>query len=140
VKANAFDSKLLDDARQARNFAYDRYSNFPVGAAVLTRSGQVFQGSNVENASYGLTICAERVAIFKAVTAGHRDLVKLAVSCAPGHPHDPAELMPCGACRQVLAEFASDEFVILVDGVGEFLLRDIFPRPFRLSRAQDDRR
>jgi cytidine deaminase len=88
--------------------AYAPYSRFLVGASVLTASGEVFAGCNVENASYGLTICAERAAVCAAIAAGHRELVAVAVVSNGGHA-------PCGACRQVLAEFGPCMQVILVD-------------------------
>jgi cytidine deaminase len=102
------DDVLIAAARAAREHAYAPYSRFPVGAAVLTRSGRIFAATNVENASYGLTICAERAAIFAAVSAGERDFEALAVVSEEGG-------MPCGACRQVLAEFALGARVIVAD-------------------------
>jgi cytidine deaminase len=92
--------ELVDLARAARAAAYARYSDFAVGAAVLTAEGRVFTGCNVENVSYGLTMCAERVAIFKAVSEGERTILALAVVSGPG-------ASMCGACRQVLAEFTA---------------------------------
>lgn len=94
------DQTLLAHAWAARSFAYAPYSEFPVGAAVLTKSGKVFVGCNVENATYPLTICAERVAIANAVSAGHTDIVAIAV-VTDEHPG----AAPCGACRQVIYEF-----------------------------------
>ena len=95
--------QLLDQARRARETAYAPYSNFKVGAAVLTAAGEIFSGCNIENASLGATICAERVAILTAVAAGHRDLTALAVVA-----DTPDPVAPCGLCRQVLAEFSPD--------------------------------
>ena len=115
----AFDQTLIAAARQARQNAYAPYSGFAVGAALRTRSGRVFTGSNVENVSYGLTICAERVAVAKAVSEGERDLEAIAVV-------SEGAVTPCGACRQVLAEFNPDLRVILADVEGD-------PREFRLS-------
>ena len=92
-------AQLLIKAAEARRLAYAPYSKFLVGAALLTDEGQVFTGINVENASYGLTICAERAAVFKAVSEGHRRFRCLALSVQ-------ADASPCGACRQVLHEFA----------------------------------
>jgi cytidine deaminase len=102
------DKAILDAAADARRVAYAPYSRFTVGAAILTPQGIVFSGANVENASYGLTICAERAAVCAAVTAGHREFAAIAVVSAGGHA-------PCGACRQVLAEFGPTMRVILVD-------------------------
>ncbi len=90
--------KLLTRAKDARTRAYAPYSNYLVGAAVLTPSGKIFTGCNVENASYGLTVCAERNAIFKAISEGEREFVAIAVVTANGGS-------PCGACRQVIYEF-----------------------------------
>ena len=92
----------------ARERAYAPYSNFQVGAAILTTEGEIFAGCNVENASYGLTMCAERAAAANAVAAGHRRFAAIAVA-------SPAAVTPCGACRQVLAEFNRGLPVILVD-------------------------
>lgn len=99
------DQDLIALARQARDNAYVPYSNFPVGAAVETADGQIFTGCNIENASYGATNCAERTAIFKAVSEGARQVRRLAVACTEDEP-----CMPCGICRQVMAEFASPDF------------------------------
>ena len=91
---------LLDEARRVRERAYAPYSQFAVGAAVLTRSGRVFTGCNIENLSFGLTICAERAAIFAAVAAGEREFAAIAMVADSATP-----VTPCGACRQVMAEF-----------------------------------
>ena len=101
-------SKLIDQATAVRAHAHAPYSQFDVGAAVLTCSGEVFTGCNVENASYGLTICAERAAVCAAVAAGHKEIAAVAVATSGGHS-------PCGACRQVLSEFGGAMEVILVD-------------------------
>ncbi|MFZ1465443.1 MAG: cytidine deaminase [Anaerolineae bacterium] len=103
--------KLVEQARAARLRAYAPYSRYLVGAAVLTAAGDVFTGCNIENASYGLTICAERVAIASAIAAGQRDFVMLALVTANGGS-------PCGACRQVMVEFAPDMPVIIADEQG----------------------
>jgi cytidine deaminase len=94
---------LLADALEARNSAYAPYSQFPVGAALATKSGRVFTGCNVENLSFGLTICAERSALFAAVAAGEREFVRIVIVADSRDP-----VTPCGACRQVLAEFSED--------------------------------
>lgn len=102
---------LVQEAAEARRRAYIPYSHFAVGAALLTRSGKVYTGCNIENASYGLTVCAERVAIWKAVSEGEREFVALAVVTADG-------VSPCGACRQVMAEFAPEMPVLIADPQG----------------------
>lgn len=117
---------LIEEAKQAREGAYAPYSHFAVGAALLTRSGKVFTGANVENASYGLTVCAERVAVFKAVTAGEREFQAIAIASSTG-------ASPCGACRQVLAEFGLDMLVISVDmddRVRQWTLEELLPASF----------
>lgn len=126
---------LLAAAREASGRAYCPYSRFRVGAAVLA-GGQVFRGANVENASYGLAICAERTAAFAAVLAGATTIEAVAVACvdAPDEA-DPGLLMPCGACRQVLAEFAGADVPVAVDRLGVFRLSDLLPHPFRLGGA-----
>ena len=101
-------ARLVEAARLARQSAYAPYSHFAVGAAVLTRSGKVVTGCNIENASFGLTVCAERVAIWKAVSEGETNFLALAVVTS-------IDGSPCGACRQVMAEFALDMPVIIAD-------------------------
>ena len=122
--------KLIAAAMAARRHAHAPYSKFRVGAALLTRSGKVYTGVNVENASYGLTNCAERVAVGKAVSEGHRRFQAIAVA----GPSD--SLSPCGACRQVLAEFG-EMVVICVDSrntrrVRIHLLSELLPHAFEL--------
>ena len=127
---------LLAQAREAGLHAYCPYSNFPVGAAVKTERG-VFVGCNVENASYGLAICAERVAIFAAVAAGAKSFEMMAVSCLEASESDPpGSKMPCGACRQVMTEFLAQESTIIVDGVGEWRLTDLLPDAFQLTDSE----
>ena len=106
---------LIQAAREAAQQAYCPYSNYPVGAAVLAEDGQVYSGCNVENTSYGLTMCAERVAIFKAASHGCRTFAALAV--AGGNDAKPAT--PCGACRQVFAEFAAAETPVFIAPLGK---------------------
>jgi cytidine deaminase len=123
--------ELLQAARQARDAAYAPYSHFKVGAAVRGSDGRIFVGSNVENASYGLTVCAERVAIFNAASAGARAIVELAVITEAIEPAPP-----CGACRQVLAEFATDAQVAMGNLDGKVTLSSLaalFPTPFKLG-------
>lgn len=122
---------LLEAALQARERAHAPYSKFHVGAALEDSEGRIHTGCNVENASYGLTICAERNAAFKAVSEGASKFRRIAVA-ADAAPLTP----PCGACRQVLWEICGDIEVILVNLQGEtesMRLRDLFPRPFHAS-------
>ena len=120
-------ARLARAAARARRRAYAPYSRFPVGAAVLTTDGMIYTGCNVENASYGLTLCAERVAIHTAVAQGRRRVTALAVAGPAG-----ATLMPCGACRQVMDEFGV-QTVILASARGApaiVSLSDLLPWPF----------
>jgi cytidine deaminase len=119
---------LLAAARAARLHAHAPFSRFQVGAAVETDDGQIVTGCNVENATYGLTICAERVAMFKAISEGHRRFVRVAVVAETESPTPP-----CGACRQILWELGGDLEVILgnlVSETGRFRMRDLLPLPF----------
>jgi len=104
------DHTLVDAASKARQMAYVPYSKFPVGAAVVTVDGSIYTGCNIENASYGLTCCAERTAIFKAVSDGHRQIVQVAVVADTDEP-----VSPCGACRQVIMEFGPDVRIVLAN-------------------------
>lgn len=108
--------------------AYTPYSNFKVGAVLLTRDGQIFTGCNIENSSYSMTICAERTAVFKAVSSGFRDFKAIAVAgSSDGDFSKPC--IPCGACLQVLSEFCDDDFmIVLSDGV--YKLSDFMPKKF----------
>ena len=123
---------LIRAAAKARDGAVAPYSKFKVGAALLTKSGEIIGGANVESASYGLTCCAERVALFKALTGGKKNFVAVAVVArAPGGP------MPCGACRQLLAEYAPDARVWVADSrdlkkTREFSMRELLPQAFVL--------
>lgn len=107
------DKELIAMAAQARKAAYAPYSHYQVGAALLTASGKIFTGCNVENAAYGMAICAERTAAVKAVSEGEREFVAIAVVTADGGT-------PCGACRQVLAEFGPRMKVLVADANGHF--------------------
>jgi cytidine deaminase len=124
---------LLRAARYAAKASYSPYSNFRVGAAVLA-GGKVYTGTNVENASYSLTICAERAAIFAAVSDGNKTIDRIAIACVDASKSDPPNVrFPCGACRQVLAEFTAEDSLILIDGWGEATLGCFLPSPFRLK-------
>lgn len=126
------EQELIKLAVEARKLAYAPYSKFAVGAALLAEDGRIFTGCNVENASFGLTVCAERVAVLKAVSEGARKFVALAVACGD----EPCA--PCGACRQVLHEFTPDLLVIMADGEGKnwrtAQLTQLFPDGFGLGR------
>ena len=119
--------ELIEAACQARQWAYAPYSHYAVGAAVLTASGRIYDGVNVENAAYPTSICAERVAVFKAVSEGERKFVAVALVTDNGGT-------PCGSCRQVLSEFGQDTLVLLADTQGrllsETLLSDLLPGAF----------
>ncbi len=125
--------KLVQAAARARAGAVAPYSKFKVGAALLTPAGRIIGGANVESASYGLTCCAERIALFKALTDGEKKFVAVAVVARwDGGP------MPCGACRQLLAEYAPDARVFVADSadldtVQKFTVRGLLPRAFRLA-------
>ena len=129
VSAQAL-ARLMNAAAKARERAVAPYSKFRVGAALLTDSGEIVTGANVESASYGLTCCAERVALFNALTSGKRNFVAVAVVArAEGGP------MPCGACRQLLAEYAPDAVVWVADSksprqIKEFTVRGLLPAAF----------
>jgi len=107
--------RLFAMAKEAADFAYAPYSKFRVGAALLAKDGTVFSACNVENRSFGLTVCAERNAVFKAVSAGHRSFIALALST----PDSPRPVAPCGACRQVLSEFMDACCPVVFGGSGE---------------------
>jgi len=120
------DQELITLAAEARRKAYAPYSQYAVGAALLTASGKVFTGVNVENSSYGLSICAERTAAFKAVSEGEREFRAIAVVTENGGT-------PCGACRQVLSEFGPDMRVLIGDAAGKYQayrLPELLPASF----------
>jgi len=124
-------NKLIEAAIEARQHAHAPFSHFQVGAALEDQNGRIFTGCNVENATYGLTICAERVAVFKAISEGARKFVRVAVAA------DTDVLTPpCGACRQILWEFCGDVELTLANLQGKtetLRLKDLFPRPFDAS-------
>lgn len=122
---------LVREAMEAREKAYVPYSKFRVGAAALTESGKIYRGCNIENASYSLTICAERVAIFKAISEGEK-IKALAVTSSGGQ----GITLPCGACRQVIQELCPEVELFLADSAGNFetyRIGDLLPMPFMLS-------
>jgi cytidine deaminase len=124
------DRELVRLANEARENAYAPYSGFQVGAALLCADGTVYTGVNIENAAYGPSICAERTAIFKAISEGHRDFVKIAVTC------DREYCRPCGTCRQVMMEHAPDLEILMGSLDGSFkrtTIRDLLPEAFALQ-------
>ena len=129
--------ELLEAAERARMKAYAPYSGFTVGAAVATSAPrQIFTGCNIENASYSVALCAERVAIFNAVAAGFRDLAAIAVVVPEEARDDIGTCISCGACRQVMSEFMGVDALIIVGqkaGYRLFTLNELLPTPFRLN-------
>ncbi len=122
---------LIAAAKQARENAHAPYSNFRVGAALRATSGRVYTGCNVENSTYGLTVCAERVAIFKAISEGERGFDAIAVVA-----HTDVLTPPCGACRQIIWEFCGDVPVVLANLKGQVevhRMSKLFPKPFDSS-------
>lgn len=119
-------------AVQSMQNAYSPYSNFMVGSAILTKDGEIYSGCNIENASYGATICAERVALYKAVSAGEKDFVKLTIACnGDNFPY------PCGICLQVLSEFCDDLEIDLINSRGiikSVRLKELYPSAFKFDK------
>ena len=124
---NDLKERLISRAVEAQKHAYAPYSHYAVGAAVLTESGEIFDGINIENAVFPLTVCAERVAIFKAISEGHQKFIAIAVVTKNGGS-------PCGACRQVMAEFGLDTLVLIADSEGALkqtlTVADLLPLAF----------
>jgi len=125
--SNQEKQSLIDLANTARQRAYAPYSNYPVGAALRTKTGRIFTGVNVENAAYPQTMCAERVAVFKAVSEGEKEFEVISVVTDNGGS-------PCGGCRQVLAEFGLDTIVLMADRNGKLIkettVRELLPEAF----------
>lgn len=127
------DKELYFEAVKAMENSYSPYSSCKVGAALLTKGGKLFTGTNIENAAFGPTVCAERVAVFKAVSEGERDFLKIAVAGGKNGEINGI-FAPCGVCRQVLREFCSDDFEILLgetkDEFKKVTLKDLLPLSF----------
>ncbi len=133
-KVNA--KALLALAEEARGASYSPYSEISVGAALLTASGKVYRGANIENASYSPTICAERVAFFKAISMGERDFIAIAIAGGEKDEPSKADFPPCGVCRQVMAEFCSGDFKIIwgnEEKITEKTLAEMMPFSFDKS-------
>jgi cytidine deaminase len=129
--------QLIELAIQARKWAYTPYSHYAVGAALLTSSGKIYEGVNIENAAYPVTICAERVAVFKAVSEGEKQIEAIVVATSNGG-------YPCGSCRQVLAEFGLHATVIIVDETGKLVeettVSKLLPGAFTPDHLLHDKR
>ena len=124
-------SQLISKAKQALNNSYSPYSRFKVGAALLTKSGNVYVGTNIENSSFGATVCAERVALFSAVASGEKEFLKIAI-VAEKDGEIQNECFPCGICRQTLVEFCDKDFVVVLGENKEYTLDELFPNAFNL--------
>lgn len=127
--------ELVHEAIEARKNSYSPYSNFSVGAALLTKNGKIYRGCNIENAGFSATVCAERTAVFKAVSEGEREFVALAVVGGPTEsgPAGAGKSGPCGVCRQVLLEFCEDLLIIGADNEEKYYintLKELVPMPF----------
>ncbi|HVP35487.1 MAG TPA: cytidine deaminase [Terriglobales bacterium] len=128
------DQKLILEAKKARENSHAPYSNFKVGAALLAKSGKVYSGANLENSSFGQTVCAERLALYKAVSAGDKVFKKIAIVASGTKP-----VTPCGICRQALFEFAPDLEVIcsnLQGKVKKYTLKQLLPFPFKYEKRK----
>ena len=134
MKINDSDIKLLlDRAEAARDASYCPYSGFAVGAALLTASGKIYTGANIENASYTPTVCAERVALFTALHAGERDFTAIAVVGARADEVSAPPFPPCGVCRQVMAEFCDPDMAVILkngEGADVYTLAQLLPVGF----------
>ena len=119
--------KLMEEARKAKSFAHSPYSNFKVGSAIITEDGKIFTGCNIENVSFGATNCAERTAIFKAISEGYTSFKAIAISSSKS-PQKP--IYPCGICRQVLVEF-NPKIIVHIDGDDKsYQLSELLPKSF----------
>lgn len=125
------EKKLIEKALEAKGNSYSPYSNFKVGAAVLTSDNNIYIGTNIENSSYSATICAERVAIYNAISSGAKNIVAIAIVGDKDH------IYPCGICRQVMAEFNKDLIIIMGDSQNKFKvsnLEELLPHSFELDK------
>lgn len=126
--------KLMSLAKDARTASYSPYSGFSVGAALLSKSGKIYTGSNIENSGYTATVCAERVAFFRAVSEGEREFSAIAIAGGRGEAPDSG-VAPCGVCRQVMSEFCDGDFeiILLEDGLSVYTLDELLPKKFNKS-------
>lgn len=126
------DRELMYLAENARQKSYSPYSKFKVGAVLLTKDGKIYEGANIENSSFPLTVCAERVAFFKAISEGEKEYEKIAISGSGDN-----FCFPCGACRQVMSEFCGKDFVIILEKgkeIKRFSLDELLPYSFKLDK------
>ncbi|MDO4749091.1 MAG: cytidine deaminase [Eubacteriales bacterium] len=129
---------LITAAINATKYSYSPYSKYKVGAAILTKNNKVYTGCNIENASYSATVCAERTAIFKAVSEGEKAFTKIAIVCRKDSDSSDNDYpSPCGVCRQVLSEFCTDDFQIILakneDDFKIYTLKDLLPHSFTVK-------
>jgi cytidine deaminase len=122
--------ELIEIAKEAIHYSYSPYSNFKVGAALKTKDGKIFIGCNIDNVSFSLSICAERVATFKAISEGYRNFESIAIVSSDGKP-----TYPCGACRQVLAEYNTDIKIYVDNPLKEFTLDSLIPYTFTFKHG-----
>lgn len=130
-------TELIKVAAAARELAYAPYSCFKVGAAIMTKSGKIYSGCNIENAAYSHTVCAERAAVYNAVCAGEKDFQAIAVVTGLDHPASP-----CGACRQVIAEFSEDIEIIMANTQGKAIvssIKELLPLAFNSNDLREDK-
>ena len=128
-------SELLSLAIKARESSYCPYSGISVGAALMTKSGRIYFGANIENASYSPTICAERVAFFKAISEGEREFIAIAIAGGEKDKESKADFPPCGVCRQVMSEFCDGDFRVIWgnhEKMTDTPLKEILPYSFKL--------
>ena len=130
-KMNYTNEELYAIANKAREDSYCPYSNYSVGAALVTASGKIYLGANIENAAYSPTVCAERVAFFKAINEGEREFTAIAVAGGK-KGEEPSRFPPCGVCRQVMREFCKDDFLIIISPENALTLAEILPASFSL--------
>lgn len=130
---NVIISKLIEAAIEAKSNSYSPYSKFAVGAAILCKDGNIYRGCNIENGAYPTSMCAERVALFKAVSEGERDFIGIAIVSSSGEITPP-----CGACRQALSEFVREDFDVILaksrDDYKTFLFAELLPLSFKLEK------
>lgn len=131
-----YEQSLIKQAMETKAEAYAPYSNFRVGAALLTKSGKVYTGVNIENVSFGAACCAERTAVFKAVSEGEKEFESIAIAS-----DQEGYIYPCGICRQVLAEFCNEDFVLLCSDAGgrykKHTLKELLPEAFNMIRNRN---